>query len=38
MGAQCNKVRIFATGEVLFLDIGLLMGAKFFNVLLMEIY
>jgi len=27
MGAQCNKVRIFATGEVFFLDIGLLMDA-----------
>ena len=27
MGAQCNKVGAVATGEVFFLDIGLLMGA-----------
>ena len=29
MGAQCNKVGAVATGEVFFLDIGLLMGAMF---------
>ena len=27
MGAQCNKVGAVATGEVFFLDIGLLIGA-----------
>jgi len=31
MGAQCNNVGAVATGEVFFLDIGLLMGANSFN-------